>query len=238
MDDASTFLQQLHRLYARHANPQDAAPMRRYMKDQFAFFGIKSPLRQALSRQFLTEAGLPQGEILQEVCRLCFQAPEREMQYFVNDVLQRALRRLDVSFLSLIDELIGVKSWWDTVDFLSPKLGGALFRQFPEQISVFTRRWVHSDNFWYQRAAILFQLGYKARTDSTLLFEYIGLHAGSPEFFVQKGAGWALREYSKTNPEAVVRFITQQELAPLTRREGLKWLRDQGRLTETGQLRK
>jgi Predicted DNA alkylation repair enzyme len=29
------------------------------------------------------------------------------------------------------------------------------------------------------------------------------MHTGSDEFFIQKAIGWALREYSKTNPDAV-----------------------------------
>ncbi|MCO7126924.1 DNA alkylation repair protein [Sporolactobacillus shoreicorticis] len=36
--------------------------------------------------------------------------------------------------------------------------------------------------------------------------------------------GWALREYSKTDPDAVRQFIQEHELKPLSSREGLKWL--------------
>jgi 3-methyladenine DNA glycosylase AlkD len=46
--------------------------------------------------------------------------------------------------------------------------------------------------------------------------------AGSKEFFLQKGAGWALRQLAKTNPEAVRAFVEKTRLAPLTRREALK----------------
>jgi 3-methyladenine DNA glycosylase AlkD len=75
---------------------------------------------------------------------------------------------------------------------------------------------------WLQRVSIIFQLSYKNDTDSALLFEYIRRLAGSKEFFIQKGAGWALRQYSRTNPEAVRAFIAATPLAPLTRREGLR----------------
>ncbi len=50
----------------------------------------------------------------------------------------------------------------------------------------------------------------------------------SKEFFIQKAIGWALREYSKTNPESVAHFIKTTELAPLSRREGSKYIIKEG----------
>jgi 3-methyladenine DNA glycosylase AlkD len=49
-------------------------------------------------------------------------------------------------------------------------------------------------------------------------------HADSKEFFIQKASGWALRQYSKTNPRAVRKFIETNALSSLTRREGLRLL--------------
>jgi len=69
---------------------------------------------------------------------------------------------------------------------------------------------------------MIFQLTYKDKTDSALMFRNITRLAGSKEFFLQKGAGWALRQYAKTNPEAVLEFVEKTRLAPLTRREALK----------------
>ncbi|MCB9010197.1 MAG: DNA alkylation repair protein, partial [Ardenticatenaceae bacterium] len=62
------------------------------------------------------------------------------------------------------------------------------------------------------------------------LFSLIRENLDSDEFFIQKAIGWALREYSKTDAGAVVAFIAATPLAPLSAREGLKWLKDQGRL--------
>ena len=45
-------------------------------------------------------------------------------------------------------------------------------------------------------------------------------------FFIRKAIGWVLREYSKTNPKAVEKFITRHELrlSNLSIREGSKYL--------------
>ena len=75
---------------------------------------------------------------------------------------------------------------------------------------------------WLQRSAILFQLKYKDKTDTDILFKYIALLSNSKEFFIQKAIGWALREYSKTNPKIVIDFVSLHDLAKLSKREALR----------------
>ena len=90
--------------------------------------------------------------------------------------------------------------------------------------------WISSDNIWLARAAILHQLGYKAETDPDRLFACCLRRAPDREFFVRKAIGWALREYSKTDEMAVRRFVraNADTLAPLSRKEALKWLERRG----------
>lgn len=218
----SEYVAAVRALYAANANPTDARAMERYMKNQFPFFGIKNLARTLLSQQIITQFGTPEVEDLKVVSRLCFAEAEREMQYFVNDLLGKIAKRLDAPFLDVLESLMLQKSWWDTIDFLAPKLAGKILQHNPIQIPNYPDRWIESDHKWLQRAAILFQLDYKEQTDAPLLFRYIARRADSKEFFVQKAAGWALREYSKRNPEAVQHFIANTPLSKLTVREGLK----------------
>lgn len=214
-------------LYAQHANPANAPFMAAYMKNQFSFFGIKKPERVLLSHQVIQNQGIPTVGDLKIISQLCFQEPQRELQYFVYDLLKKVIKELDSTFLPVLESLILQKSWWDTVDFLAPKLAGSILQRNPEQIRDFPDRWIESENIWLQRSAILFQLDYKEKTNEQLLFQYILRQADSKEFFVQKAAGWALREYSKRNADAVRQFIQHHKLPPLTVREGLKRLNRQ-----------
>ena len=221
----SDYLALLKERFVEAANDQNAAAMAAYMKNRFDFYGIKSPDRSKISKALIKEEGLPEREELKTLCRLCFgNLEKREVQYFVNDLLQKAMRHLDQSFLELIDELIPLKSWWDSVDFLAPKLAGSLFLKYPDKMESLSTKWINSENFWYQRAAIIFQLSYKTKTRSDLLFSHILRRADSNEFFVQKGAGWALRQYSKTAADEVRQFISMHKLPPLTVKEGSKYL--------------
>ncbi len=54
-----TYLQPLQQLFEANANAENASAMKAYMKEKFSFYGIKSPERRALQKQFLAETGLP-----------------------------------------------------------------------------------------------------------------------------------------------------------------------------------
>lgn len=58
-----------------------------------------------------------------------------------------------------------------------------------------------------------------------LLDMFIQQNLNSKEFFINKAIGWALREYSKTDPEWVGVFMNDTPLHPLSQREGGKYLR-------------
>ena len=75
-----------------------------------------------------------------------------------------------------------------------------MFSNNEELIDLYAEKWIEDENIWLQRAAILYQLYYKEKTDEKRLFRYILRRANSNEFFVQKAIGWVLREYAKTRP--------------------------------------
>lgn len=196
-----------------------------YMRHQFEYYGLKAPEWVALSKQIFADKGIPEGENLKTLARLCMNDEYREVNYFALEMVQKVQKKQPEEFIDFFEELIITRSWWDTVDWLA-KLVGIHFRRFPYLILPVTERWMASGNMWLQRVCLIFQLLYKEKTDAQLLFRYILELKDSKEFFIQKAAGWALRQYSKTDAEAVMAFIENHpELAPLTKREGLKWLK-------------
>lgn len=207
--------------FRAHGNPDTAQGQMAYMRNQFEFFGLKMPQWMGLTKRIHTENGIPEGEDLKKLVRLCFEDEHREMHYFGLETLQKVLKKQPPECIEFLEELILTRSWWDTVDWIN-KLVGLHFRQYPELIKPVTERWMASGNFWLQRVCLIFQLTYKDKTNAVLLFDYVERIAGSTAFFLQKGAGWALRQYAKTDPEAVVDFVEKTKLSPLTRREALK----------------
>ncbi|UUZ92747.1 DNA alkylation repair protein [Paenibacillus sp. P25] len=228
MGEGRSYAGQLEALLRSRANPEQAAGMEAYMREQFPFLGIKTPEREALTKVFLKEHGVPSGDTLEEAVRALWRLPEREFQYTAMALLDKRRKDAGSARIDLLEELVTAKSWWDTVDLLAARLIGNHFTLYPEQIPGYTGRWLDSGNLWPQRSVLLFQLGYKKRTDTALLFGAIRHCADSKEFFIRKAIGWALREYSKTDEAAVRAFVAETPLSPLSVREALKYADRQG----------
>lgn len=221
------YYQNIRNIFQAAGQPEVAEGQAKYLRNQFEFFGLKMPAWTALAKTYFKEQGYPQAENMKTVVRLCLEDDHREMHYFGVELTQRQLKKQAADFIDFLEELITTRSWWDTVDWLA-KLAGIHFQRFPDQLKPVSRRWMDSGNFWLQRTAIICQRFFKEATDAELLFGYILEVADSNEFFLQKGAGWALREYSKVAPEEVAQFIEKHQLPALTKREGMKWIKKKG----------
>lgn len=219
------YLKPLETRFQAHANAENAKAMKAYMKDHFEFFGIKSNERRALQKQFLAEYGFPKA-FEPAIFRAFWKADEREFQMTGLDLLRKQVKHIQEQDIQLIEELIVTKSWWDTVDGLSSWICGPYFLKFPEKMKPVTDVWAVSDNMWLRRASILFQLGYKEKTDVNVLTDHIEKNLGSKEFFINKAIGWALREYAKTDADFVLEYVSRMEkrMHPLTIREATKHL--------------
>ena len=123
-----------------------------------------------------------------------------------------------------LQALITDKSWWDTSDVLDRIVGGIALRH-PE-VNATLLDWSQSDNIWLRRVAIDHQLLRKGQTDTALLEAIIRYNLELKEFFINKAIGWALRDYSKTNPAWVRRFIDTygDRMVKLSLREAQKYL--------------
>lgn len=219
-----TYINELKTLYQTHADPVAAEPMKAYMRHQFPYLGIKTPGQRQLLKGFLAEHGLPPLDDLDPILLELWALPEREFQYAALGLLGKYEKELPADFIDTLETLLTTKSWWDTVDSLAGNTVGIHFRRYPEARDRTLARWRISEDFWLRRTCILFQLNYKADTDFDLLKDIIRENLGSKEFFINKAIGWALRQYTRIDPQGVRAFVVETPLAPLSAREALKWL--------------
>jgi 3-methyladenine DNA glycosylase AlkD len=216
------YVTSLKRLYEQNADPAQAAPMKKYMRDQFEYLGIKTPRNAALQKEFFAEHGRPPLSELDPILRDLWRLPQREFQYVAVGLLGRANKEIPAGFIKTIEYMLTTKSWWDTVDIIAGGTVGVHFRRFPAVREKYLAKWRASENFWLRRTTILFQLNYKKETDFDLLSEIIRENLDSKEFFINKAIGWALRQYARVDPTAVKKFVRSTALHPLSRREALK----------------
>jgi len=202
------------------ANAEKAGAMAAYMRHRFAFLGIQTPLRRQRTRPLIRAFS---GDPLAAASKL-WSLPQREYQYVAVDLLRQQRRQLTGSHLPALEQLVLSKSWWDSVDGLAVTIGNIVWRERP--LAARMDALIESPEMWLRRVALLHQLDWKADTDQERLFAYCRQCAGEEDFFIRKAIGWALRQYARTNPEAVRRFLEshRQELSGLSLREAAKHL--------------
>jgi 3-methyladenine DNA glycosylase AlkD len=204
-------------------DPAAAKGMAQYMRDQFPFLGIATPARRTLQRDALAGWQPDRDELLRGA-RALWRRAEREYQYAACDVLVRDSLLLTTDDLAVIGELITTKSWWDTVDALATNVVGRIVQRDRVHGDPVMDDWIVAKDLWLARTAILHQNRWKTETDERRLFSFCLARAADKDFFARKAIGWALREYSKTSPDAVRTFVAEHddELSGLSKREALK----------------
>lgn len=208
--------------FFNQTNSEKSDQMAAYMRHQFLFLGIPTPKRREISKSYFKQNQVTQ--IDWAFIETCWQKEEREFQYLAIDYLLYYSQLLDKNDLPKIQKLITKKAWWDSVDALNAVVR-AMVLTFPE-LKITMLEWSTAENFWLRRVAILHQLLLKERMDTTLLHQILSNNLNQTEFFINKAIGWALRDYSKTNPAWVTDFIQENkpQLSALSIREGRKYL--------------
>jgi len=207
--------------FDEHADSNRALPMRAYMKNIDAFYGISSPDRKQLCNNILAQFPKTFLSDWQIIVKDLMKKGKREAMYAAIDIAQKAHKHWDLKAIDTLLELALHHSWWDTIDAIAPLIG-IYFEKYPDKRNSLIEEWMHSGNFWLQRLCLLFQKRYKSNTDKELLFSLCLRLAKEKEFFIRKGMGWALREYSYVNPKDVKQFVLSSPLSPLTKKEALK----------------
>ena len=200
-----------------------AESMSKYMQDKFRFLGVRGASRTEIYKKYFPEVRKSKA-IDWDFIENCWNKEEREFQYVVVyylKAMQKFLKREDISRLKY---LIVTKSWWDTVDLLAKVVGSLVIRiEGYDQIML---EWSKDSNMWLKRVAILYQLSLKEKVDEIILDKILVNNLGDSEFFINKAIGWALRDYSKYNPEWVKEFIRKNKdnMANLSIREASKYI--------------
>ena len=119
---------EFRKLCSAHANRANAAAMAKYMRNQFAFFGIKTPERRQLQNEFTKKHKdkLTHHSTLLQFVNSLWEQEERECQAYGVDLMNQfrgnTLGETEQEYeeaVVCVETLITTKSWWDTVDMLA-----------------------------------------------------------------------------------------------------------------------
>jgi 3-methyladenine DNA glycosylase AlkD len=216
----------LEKAFKQEQDTLYAAKQAAYMRNQFPFFGLSKPKRTLIQAKICTDLRFSSEDELLSTISYLWQKEQREFQYVALDIAYKQRTLLSLASISILEQLIRTKSWWDTVDPLAYNLVGHVMKQNPSGLSLMDT-WIKDPYLWIARSALIFQLKWKQDTDNTRLFAYCKYQAQHTDFFIRKAIGWSLRQYSKTDKAAVYSFIKDNKhmLSALSIKKGSIYLK-------------
>lgn len=181
------FILALENAFTANKNHENAFAMAKYMKNNFLFFGIKTEERRHIFNEIWKEYKQEVATNARAIAMNLYLKPQRELHYCAIEILIKELKgNYKKEDIELIEKLILNNSWWDNVDTIAKNILGEYLLEFPLETKNVMERFSNSENMWLNRSAILFQLGYKQKTNADLLFSECRKQAHSHEFFIQK----------------------------------------------------
>ena len=209
------------------ANPEKAEGMQAYMKTDMPFFGVQKAGRVPIVRHVIKEYPPADRAAYEDLVLALWALPHREEKYVAQGVAVGHKQFLVPGSLSLFQTMIVEGAWWDFVDETATHMVRHLVINDPDETWPTVDIWIDDEDMWLRRSAIICQVGAKDHTDPDRLFEFCERRAHEKEFFIRKAIGWALREYAKTDPDSVARFVIahRHELSGLSYREATKHIK-------------
>ena len=213
---------------AARRDPDKAVAMQSYMKTEMPFYGVQKPGRELILRHLMRESAPADREAYEAIVTALWELPHREEKYLAQGVAAGFRQFIVPESLPLYRRFIVEGAWWDFVDETATHMIRELVIDHPEETWPVVDGWVDDDDMWLRRAAIICQVGAKERTDADRLWRYCASRAHEKEFFIRKAIGWALRDYARTDPGAVARFVDRHrgDLSGLSFREATKHIGD------------
>ncbi len=205
---------------------EKARKMEKYLKSDIPMFGVPSADQKKIHREaFKKYPPIDFNEYL-TVINEFWKGGYRDDKWTAISYAKKFPEFQTMEALPTYRMMIETGAWWDLVDTIAADLTGSLLKKYPEEMKPELKRWIKDEHLWIRRTAILSQLKFKQAADAEMLFDFCRECIGEKSFWIRKSIGWALREYSKTDPDSVREFIEKykDDMSGLTYREASKYI--------------
>ena len=197
----------VHQELSAIADPERVPAMAAYLKTDSPFYGVAAPPRKQVERELKKHMGRPADvRAYQDLVMVLWAMPHREAKYVALTMAQSYRRFMTITSMPMYELIIREGAWWDLIDGVATNCLGGVLKSDPEPGYEVLDEWITDPDMWIRRSAIISQNRLKDATDERRLFAYCERHLSDKEFFIRKAIGWALRDYARVAPDAVIGF--------------------------------
>ncbi len=216
-------VQELSKKFEISKDREYAKQQEKYLKNQFNFLGIPKSKRAELEKDFIKSFNDVKADEIIDTIATLHKMKYREYMYTAQQLGIKNIKKFNYKHICKLISLTKINPWWENTDGYVMVIKRWLNIN-PKYIRILVDDYYQNDNFWIRRLTIICQLSLKEKTNFSVMKKAFEYSIYDDEFFIQKAIGWALREYSKTEPEVVRNYIEKNEsrLSNLAKREGMK----------------
>lgn len=213
-----------------HADPARADQMRAYHKIDRPFLGLSNEVPNQLAQDL--RRSLPLDDRL-ALADALWQTNIFEARITAAKLLVQArIRPSDDSTWQLIQAWMPDFDSWAIADAVA-MAGQRRLTADPSRLDT-VEGWTTSDHLWTKRAALVFTLPWTKQRHPKpeelaardRILGWAAAYTEDPEWFIQKGVAWWLRDLSRKDPERVRAFLAEhgEKMKPFARKEAAKYL--------------
>jgi 3-methyladenine DNA glycosylase AlkD len=219
-------------------SPEKAAWWNHYLKGEIPFMGVGTPeIRRVflerdremsfgtlpMNRQVSLVNGLMRGSFAEEKL-----AAILYVQLFWLDQMKNRF------LINLVSDWFDDRYIfdWNTTDWLSVRILTPLVDSGDPEIIWKLKKWNHDPYLWKARASLVAFARARSITEHQRIIErFADLLIRREERFAKTAVGWVLREYSKQDPEFVLKFLSRhvKYTSAEVKRNALKYYREGSR---------
>lgn len=197
-------------LAARSIGPAKAAERARFIKAVMPMQGLPVPMQRSCLKKGYSFSGLSFEDQIPIWDYIWFHARSHEARMQAGFFVEKP-RRYDPEWLwERLVPWVGAVNCWDQSDTLS-NICSRLNEDIPHKVVPILKGWNVSDNPWERRQSLVALLFYSrfrnSLPDQDLVFALVEARLEDPDYYVQKGLGWTLREAWNVWPEACEAFL-------------------------------
>jgi 3-methyladenine DNA glycosylase AlkD len=209
-----------------------------YLKSEYEHLGVAVPKVRSIAKAFVRGQQLDHATVVALVDEL-WTGAIYDRRGLGAELVLATPKLWSTADLPWIERLVRDSHTWALVDGLATIAVGRIVVADPAALDVLDR-WVHADDFWVRRTAVLgLRDVAKAGREWARFERYADLLLDEREFFIRKALGWVAREVGRLHPELVSPWVRANlgRMSGVTFREAVKYLPDGAELTAAWKAR-
>ena len=206
MHDPKKFLEELHTVLKSNADEKAFANYRRIIPEMGKTFGTPLPVLRIIAAE-IGKYGNKNPQQVLSILTTLWKSGSFEERQIVGKVMEKLGKKYPKECLELIPNFLPCIDNWANCDNLACFGMEPIIISKTQEVLSLCEKWVKDENKWIRRFAVVTLRAFKKIPATPKVFEILDTVMEDDESDVKKAVSWILREITKKDPQAVLKFL-------------------------------